>query len=120
MITLTLTGFDKLEKRFDKAPKVLKTGMKKAMGRSLAMVETESKRRTPVDTGLLRSSIGGPQGFKSIGATSGKIGTNIKYAVHVNYGKGSHKVGELMFMEKGLEAARPFIKKTFNEVFKKI
>ena len=120
MLTVQLKGFDKLERRFNKAPGVLKSGMKKAMGRSIAMVETESKRRTPVDTGLLRSSIGGAQGFKSIGATSGILGTNVKYAHAVNYGRGAHKVGERLFMEKGLQAALPFIKKTFNEAIKKI
>ena len=120
MITLEIKGFKEMEKRFKKAPKVLQSGMKKAMGRSIAMVETESKRRTPVLTGLLKSSIGGPQGFKSIGAFKGTLGTNVKYAVFVNYGRGSHKVGERMFMEKGLSAATPFIKKTFQEIFKKI
>lgn len=120
MLTLELQGWDKLERRFNKAPKVLKSGMKKAMGRSIAMVETESKRRTPVDTGLLRASIGGPQGFKSIGAFRGIIGTNVKYAVHVNYGRGTHKIGERLFMEKGLNASLSFINKTFKEIFKKI
>ncbi|MDF1498521.1 MAG: HK97 gp10 family phage protein [Patescibacteria group bacterium] len=120
MITLEIKGLNKMQSRFDKAPSVLKNGIKKAIGRSLEMVETESKRRTPVDTGLLRSSIGGVQGFKSIGERSGKIGTNVKYALAVHEGSGRHRVGENKFMEKGLDASLPFIKKTFKEILNKI
>lgn len=120
MISIEIKGWDKMQRRFNKAPKVLQIGMKKAMGKSISMVETESKRRTPVDTGLLKTSIGGPQGFRSIGTFKGILGTNVKYAVHVNYGRGSHKTGERLFMEKGLTAATPFINKTFQEIFKKI
>ena len=120
MISIKIQGFDKMQKRFNEAPRILQLGMKKAMGQSISMVETESKRRTPVLSGLLKTSIGGPQGFKTIGVFRGTIGTNVKYAVHVNYGRGRHKTGERLFMEKGLTAATPFIEKTFQEIFKKI
>ena len=111
MISMHITGFDKLAKNLRTSPEILAKEMKAALGDAVAMAETESARRTPVDTGLLRSSIGGARGFKSIRNFFAEVGTNVQYALFVHEGNGRHATGERKFMEKGARAAIPFIKK---------
>ena len=79
------------------------------------MAETESKRRTPVDTGLLRSSIGGTRGWSWVRGLRASVGTNVEYALKQHEGFYRHKVGERKYMEKGAKAAIPFIKGRFNK-----
>lgn len=58
---------------YEKQKEVYKVGL---------MTEREIKLSTPVDTGRLRSSIT----TQLTGVDSVKVGTNVDYAVHVNYG----------------------------------
>lgn len=120
MIYIKFTNIDNVIKKFSNAPVVLLNEMEKAMGRSLSMVETESKRRTPVATGLLRSSIGGAQGYKFVKPFKAGVGTNVRYAIYVHEGHGRHKVGERKFMEKGAKTSVPFIQKTLDEALKNL
>ncbi len=114
-IQVSVTGLGDLIKRFRQAPDIVEKVTQKALVASISMVETESKRRTPVDTGLLRSSIGGSQGFKFLRGLTAGVGTNVRYAIYVHEGFGKHTVGQRKFMEKGLRASSSFIKKRFGE-----
>lgn len=116
MITIKVEGLEELTKRIQGSPRVLQGALLNAMGRSMAMMETESKIRTPKDTGNLRSSIGGSGGFKRIGAFESAIGTNVGYAVFVHEGHARHKIGERKFMEKGAKAAEKFVTSEFQKV----
>jgi len=120
MISVRVTGSADLIAKLARAPDYLKDELSKAMGRSVAMAEAESKRRTPVLTGLLRSSIGGAQGYREVQPLRGELGTNVRYAVYVHEGHGKHKVGERKFMEKGLKSATPFIRKTIETALRAV
>lgn len=120
MITVSITGFDKLVQRAKGADVLIEREIRKALGDSIAMAETESKRRTPVDTGLLRSSIGGSRGFRSIRSFFAEVGTNVEYAIHVHEGHGRHVVGERKYMEKGAKAATPYIRKRLQEALENV
>jgi len=115
MISISITGLDKLHENFGQGQKFLEQELNRALGRSIAMAGTESQRRTPVDTGLLKSSIGGESGYSFVRGLTAGIGTNVKYAIFVHEGKGSHKVGESHFMEKGLDASKPYIIEQFEK-----
>lgn len=52
-----------------------------------ARVETEAKRRCPIDTGRLRSSIR-TELVTVDGQLAAKVGTNVKYAIFVERGTG--------------------------------
>lgn len=119
-IGVTVTGLKELNERFNDAPDIVESEVQQALSDSIAMVETESKRRTPVDTGLLRSSIGGEQGFNFVKGLTAGVGTNVKYAIFVHEGRGKHKVGEREFMKKGAEASREFINRMFSKAMKNI
>ncbi len=120
MITMKITGLENLRKRFADAPQVLEREVGLSLGKSIAMVETESKRRTPVRTGYLRSSIGGASGFSFVRGLTAGVGTNVNYAIHVHEGYGRHKIGERKFMEKGLGASKEFIKEKIQEAMNKL
>lgn len=114
MISLRITGIKELERKFKGSKNVLDREMRKALGKSVAMAEGESKRRTPVDTGFLRSSIGGARGWKWVRGWVASVGTNLEYALFVHEGHGRHTVGERKFLEKGLKASVSFIEKTMK------
>lgn len=51
------------------------------------LVEAEAKRRCPVDTGRLRSSIT-TEMFVEDGAPVARVGTNVEYAAFIEFGTG--------------------------------
>lgn len=120
MITVSFTGLEPLIRNFGNSPSLIEKVIGQALGKSIAMVETESKTRTPVDTGLLRSSIGGAMGYSYVKGLTAGVGTNVKYAWAVHEGNGRHKVGERKFMEKGASAATPFITKQMEGAMTKL
>jgi hypothetical protein len=85
----------------------------KALYQEAQIEATEMKRRTPVDTGMLRASIHteGPEResgriIKIIFAT----GANVPYAIYVHEDPDAfHKVGEWKFMESVIKEAAPWM-----------
>lgn len=117
MIEVRFTGLNNLVKRMKNAPQEIEKELSMALGRGIAMAETESKRRTPVATGYLRSSIGGMGGYQFVRGLTAGVGTNVKYAIYVHENMRSrHTVGEAKFMEKGAKASIPFIKTEVEKV----
>ena len=66
----------------------LKNELKKAITDTVLYIEAEAKKRCPVDTGRLRASIT-PE-VKS--AIEGQVGTNVEYAIDVEYGTKPHVI----------------------------
>lgn len=121
MLSIRFIGLERLQSRMNSAPKEIETQLSKALGRSIAMAETESKRRTPVDSGYLRSSIGGAGGYQFVRGFTAGVGTNVNYAIYVHEKTGlRHPVGDAKFMEKGLKAAMPFIERELEKVAGKV
>lgn len=118
MINVKITGLDELAANFQGAPDFLKEEIEQGLGKSLLMAEGEAKRRTPVATGNLRSSIAGSGGYSFVRGLLAGMGTNVKYAVYVETRDDlNHPVGQAHFMEDGIKAATPFIQRTMQEVF---
>lgn len=121
MITIKFTGLDNLNENFAKHPKIVLDAINKALGLSLSAAEMESKKRTPVDTGMLQGSIGGEGGYSFIRGLTAGIGTNVEYAAAVEFSdKMKHRVGQAHYMEQGVEAAMPFVKEKFEDAMKEI
>ena len=120
MITFRITGFEDLRKKFRGSTAVLDREVKEALGKSILKVEAESKRRTPVDTGLLKSSIGGARGWSWVRGWVASVGTNVKYAFYVHEGHGRHNTGEREFMDKGLKASVDFIDRMLKKATKNL
>ncbi|MCK5492974.1 MAG: HK97 gp10 family phage protein, partial [Candidatus Omnitrophica bacterium] len=64
-IKIQIKGLAKLRKKFSVMPKHLNKELNNAVRKSVFLVEAMTKPEVPVDTGLLRGSIGtGSEGFK--------------------------------------------------------
>lgn len=85
--------------------------------RTALQVERTAKRKAPVDTGTLRGSIEA----RNVGDYQYAVGTNVEYAPHVEYGRGSvtaddgylrFKVDGEVFYRKsvGPAKAQPFLR----------
>lgn len=121
MLSVKITGLDELEKNFSRHREIVETAVQKALKKSIAMAETEAKKRTPVDTGLLQGSIGGEQGYSYVRGLTAGVGTNVKYALFVEMSdKSRHKVGEAHYMEHGVQAALPYMQDAFTDAMKEI
>lgn len=69
----------------------LSTESKRAADRTGTRVQNEARRRAPVDTGRLRSSI--VSRAEDRGRTYDvTVGTNVNYAEHVEYGTAPHRI----------------------------
>jgi len=122
MISVSFTGLSELQNNFRQSPDVLERLIGIALGKSIGMAETQAKIRTPKDTGVLRSSIGGESnGFKYVRGLEAGVGTNIKYAIYVEKNlKARHPIGEAGYMEKGINASMDFIIKQFEGAMKEL
>ena len=121
MISVKFEGLKAAHDFFKDSPEIFEREMSVAIGHSLALFSTEIQRRTPVATGLLRSSIGSETfGYKYVRGLTGGIGTNVRYAVYVNYGNGKHKTGQRLFVEGGLEAGTPYFQKEVQKALERL
>ncbi len=83
-ITVTIEGAERL-KRALSDPQLLAGPVRDFLMRSALTVEVEAKRRAPVDTGRLRSSI-----THNVRPTEAIVGSNVAYAPYVEFGTRPH------------------------------
>ena len=128
-LSIKVTGLDRLLKNLKQAPKFIEDEIGKALRLSIAMIETESKRLTPVATiessgysgGNLRSSIGGADGYLVIRGLTAEVGTNVRYAIYVHERTElRHIIGQAKFMEQGAKNSEKFIGDTFRGALEKV
>ena len=103
--------FDKVRKRFVDIPVKLEKNFSKALAKAAFLVEGMSKKRTPVDTGRLRSSI-----YTSIKSNYAVVQPKTDYAVYVH--EGTYKMKARPFMKWGLEDSETKIKDIFGDAIK--
>lgn len=122
-IKIEIKGIREMVNRFNQAPKIVDRELERAFEKSLLQIEREVKKRTPVDSGRLRGSIGGiegkmapsnSEGWRYVHERTASIGTRVKYAFWVEVRNVRHKVGEVGFFSKGVAASMDKI----NEFFK--
>lgn len=75
----------------------------KELARRAVRVETAAKRRAPVDTGRLRSSISRELGIDNRGLRA-RIGTDVDYAIYVEFG--TSRARAQPYLRPALDAAR--------------
>lgn len=84
VITVQLRGDKELQAAL-KRPDLISAPVQRFLQRSSFSIEAQAKLNSPVDTGRLRSSIN-----TRISGNLAKVGTNLKYAPHVEYGTRPH------------------------------
>lgn len=87
-IQAKITGLDEMQQAFRQAPQVVNRNMKDAIGRAAYFAEGKAKSYAPVRSGALRGSITaeGPRGSGL--DIEARVGTNLKYAPHQEFGTG--------------------------------
>lgn len=79
-------GMDKVNKFVKQFPSLVETKITQAIWRTGLRVEGDAKKQAPYETGTLRRSINTQKPVKSGKMIKGKVGTNITYAPHQEYG----------------------------------
>ena len=80
-IVIKVKGLDKLQRRFVGSPQKLRRAIGSALKKSSFLIERESKKRAPVDTGRLRASI-----FTTLKPFTAIVEPKVKYAIYVHEG----------------------------------
>ncbi|HLB57764.1 MAG TPA: HK97-gp10 family putative phage morphogenesis protein [Gammaproteobacteria bacterium] len=98
----------KFESMFSALPAEIKTGIKTALVKASFLVEGESKKITPVDTGRLRSSI-----FTTIYDKYATVEPKTNYAIFVH--EGTKRMKGRPFMTNALDTSKEKITKIFGD-----
>lgn len=78
-----------LDRLLSKLDKVENMDVKERLEKACLLVENTAKQDCPVDTGQLRASI-----THEVDGNVGVVGTNVEYAVYVEYGTGKEAVAK--------------------------
>lgn len=95
-----------------KYDKGIQAAVKDQVAKTALLIQTEAKRRVPVRTGRLRSSIN-----SQIVANGAIVGTNVEYAALVEYG--SVKKAAKPFLFPAFEGERPKFLSAVAKILKK-
>jgi len=108
-ITIKVEGLAELQKTLQKFPKDWAKIATQALKPGMAVLESGAKKEAPVDTGVLRSSIGSEIVRGSGSEVIGKVGSSVKYASFQEYGTR---------YQPGKPYLRPTLKKEKNRIIK--
>lgn len=109
--SIKIKGLDKLKNNFNNSD--VKSAINNAIKKSFFTMESEVKKRTPVDTGSLR------QGWNTVlGTLWGMLINVVYYGIYVE--QGTRKMTGRFFLRDGVKRATPKINKYFTEALEKI
>lgn len=83
-----IEGIDELKVKFNASPAIIDKHVGNALVKTAFLVEGKAKQYAPVKYGILRGSINSQGPFGQGGDLHTKVGTNIEYARHQEYGTG--------------------------------
>lgn len=91
-VTLEVQGLEELQRALRRAPQMAQSELAISMERATYRLLTEAQRRTPVDTGRLRSSLTKAV-YRGADVIEGTVGTRVFYALYIEYGTGIYGEG---------------------------
>ena len=83
-----IIGADEMAAAFAKAPSETNAILKDVVGKTAFLVERKAKGYTPIRFGALRGSIHTEGPYLTTNNVEAKVGTNLNYAIHQEYGTG--------------------------------
>jgi HK97 gp10 family phage protein len=101
-------SFDSVSRKMLLVPQIINSDMPKALKKAAFIVEGESKKLTPVDTGRLRSSI-----YTTVKKLSAIVQPKTNYALAVH--EGTSRMKARPFMKEGMERSESKIKRIFQD-----
>jgi len=115
---IKIDGLEKLRRKWNSAPAKIKKMTQDALVRAGYLVEGESKRITPVDTGRLRASISLSSSLALRAEPHVVISPHTNYAFYVH--EGTRYMKARPFMTKGYHAAKNKIKSEMRSLLKNV
>lgn len=117
-ISIKIKNIDEIERFLESRPKRAREEFNSVVEKTALLVEGEAKRRTPVDTGRLKTSIKSKV-FKN--ELEGEVFTEVRYAIPVHENlRARHRVGEAKYLEKAAKQSVPKINRFFKDAIKNI
>lgn len=119
-INVKIKNAAEIRRAFGMAPTLMSKNLNKALKKSLLLIERDSRRNTPVDTGRLRASH-----RTKFSTLSGELSTNVSYATFVH--EGTRYMRARPFMRRAVSKNEPevnifmkeAVEKTLNEIGKR-
>ena len=114
---LKIKNMARLKNAFRLAPVILNRDLETAIKKAVLMIERESRKEAPVDTGRLRASHGHifKKGFLGIGF-SGEVYTRTEYDVFVH--EGTRFMRGRPYMRNAIEKVQPDLDALFGDSVK--
>ena len=115
-LSIEIKNINEVKKFIKSRPAETRKELDKAVQKTVLLVKGESKRRTPVDTGRLRTSI-----KTKTRQLEGEVFTDVKYAIAVHENlKSRHPTGEAKYLENAIKHSKPRIQKFFKDAIKEV
>ena len=111
MINIKIKNWKEINQAFKKSSRKMKQELTVAIKKSALMIERESKKSTPVDTGRLRTSI-----ISDIRPMKATIAPHTDYAIFVH--EGTRHIESRPFMREGVEKANKFFEQAIKNTLK--
>ena len=106
---------DTVRRFLDSRPVKTRKEINKAVEKTALLIKAGAKRRSPVDTGRLKTSIKSKTFEREL---AGEVFTEVRYAIFVH--EGTHKMIGRPFMAMAVRQLRPKINKFFEDAIKNI
>ena len=103
-----IKGLDKFRKALSQYPSIAKEYFARAIETMTWQLNRQAKRRSPVDTGRMRSSI-----YPTIRPDEGIVQPNVEYAIYVHEGTRYQKAQP--FLLEALEDVQPDVESEFEQ-----
>ncbi len=117
-VSIKLKNAEQIKSFLQSRPQETKHQLGLAIAKTVKAVEAETKRRTPVDTGRLRTSI---QAREFPSALEGEVGTTVIYAIiqheSIHF---RHRVGEARFMSNAVRHLNRNIQQFFIQAMENV
>lgn len=112
-ISIRIENIEEVNRFLDGRPARTKEEINIAVEKTALLVQGEAKRRTPVDTGRLKTSIK-KKTFKR--ELAGEVFTEVRYAIPVHENlRARHTTGEAKYLERAAKQSVPKINKFFKD-----
>ena len=121
-MVIVVKGLDELQKALGKMGSNWQDYAGTALGKGLAVLESDAKIEAPVDTGRLRSSIGS-QVVRGLGSEIvGKVGSAVEYASYQEFGT-RYQPGKAFLrpsLEKNLDRVIKLLEQGIEEILRRL
>jgi len=112
-ISIKVKNIDEVKKFLKSRPDETKKELGKVVKKTALLIKTEAKRKVPVDTGLLKTSI-----QAKTNNLESEVSANTRYAIYVH--EGTRRMSGRPFMTNAVKKLIPKIKRLFEDAIKKV